>query len=80
MADDVQGAWAQGLLETVAEGRDSQARLWRGAGTGASRRLPSFTAGKLGESYDVKERASTAAVEEQVTFRDRNARVPLVLR
>lgn len=56
---------AQGLLVKVAEGRESQARLWRGKR--AVRRLPEFTVGKLGETYDVSERQSTEKLEDKVT-------------
>ena len=35
-------------------------------GAGGRRRLPEFTPGKLGESYDVKERGSTAADNGEV--------------
>ena len=45
------------LLVKVAEGRESQERLWRG--TRAVRRLSEFTVGNLGQSYNVSERQST---------------------
>lgn len=55
----------QKLLVKAAEGRESQARLWRGER--ALRRLPEFTVGKLGQSYNVSEQQPMDKLENQVT-------------
>lgn len=57
----------QRLPLKIAEGRKAQARI--PGRLGVPRRLSEATVGKLGESYDVAERASGARVEEQVNRR-----------
>eukprot|EP00904_Undaria_pinnatifida_P008194 jgi/Undpi1/4504/HiC_scaffold_17.g07858.m1 len=61
-------------------GVEPSVRHWDGQGHGlrgsGRRRLPEFTPGKLGESYDVKERGSTAADDRELPLEGNIATPP----